>query len=209
MSICSFCRKSQSEPRQDRSRRTKDSILDGAGKLFLEHGYDAVNTNAIAREAGLSIGSLYRYFPDKKAVLTALVERETAGFADNLSASVRKDGEKPLLAESISALVDAMAEAISRPQAELCFRMMQAAVASLELEDATRELETGVVGAIHALVKSFRPELDDGSARLAAIVCKVAAEGVLLRISASNDETERDGLARELKRLLCGYLSPA
>lgn len=62
-------------PRQARSRATVDRILDAAARLFDRDGYVATTTNHVAEEAGVSIGSLYQYFPSKDALLTALAER--------------------------------------------------------------------------------------------------------------------------------------
>lgn len=61
-------------PRQNRSRDTLRTILEAAGQLLVEQGYAATSTNAIARRAGVSIGSLYQYFPNKQAVYHALVQ---------------------------------------------------------------------------------------------------------------------------------------
>jgi AcrR family transcriptional regulator len=75
-------------PRQERSRRTVARILDAAAHVFHEQGYSAATTNDIADEAGVSIGSLYQYFPNKDAVLVALahqhIESATSGLTDLL-----------------------------------------------------------------------------------------------------------------------------
>lgn len=68
-------RSSRHIPQQSRSQDLVDRLLDSAAALFAEVGYEATTTNAIAEKAGVSIGSLYRYFPDRKAVLSALAER--------------------------------------------------------------------------------------------------------------------------------------
>lgn len=65
---------SRRNPVQARSKRTVERILDAAAHVFGERGY-AATTNQIAERAGLSIGSLYQYFPDKDAILAALYER--------------------------------------------------------------------------------------------------------------------------------------
>jgi AcrR family transcriptional regulator len=59
-------------PRQERSLRTVERILDAAAHIFHEQGYAGATTNDIADEANLSIGSIYQYFPNKDAVLVAL-----------------------------------------------------------------------------------------------------------------------------------------
>jgi AcrR family transcriptional regulator len=62
------------EPRQDRSRFTVEAILEAATRVFDASGYEGT-TNAVAERAGVSVGSLYQYFPSKDALLTALHER--------------------------------------------------------------------------------------------------------------------------------------
>jgi AcrR family transcriptional regulator len=61
-------------PAQARSRERRDRILDAASKVFAETGFHGATMDAIAHEAGTSIGSLYRFFPDKDAVFQTLHE---------------------------------------------------------------------------------------------------------------------------------------
>ncbi len=62
-------------PRQRRSRETVERILDTAARIFDDRGYRATTTNDVAEAAGISIGSLYQYFPNKDALLVALADR--------------------------------------------------------------------------------------------------------------------------------------
>lgn len=64
------------QPSQARSAQTVETILEGAAHILEQRGLDAYTTNAIAERAGVSIGSLYQYFPTKDAVTVALIERE-------------------------------------------------------------------------------------------------------------------------------------
>ncbi|MRW87983.1 TetR family transcriptional regulator [Pseudoduganella sp. FT26W] len=64
------------QPSQARSTQTVETILEGAAHILEQRGLDAYTTNAIADRAGVSIGSLYQYFPTKDAVTVALIERE-------------------------------------------------------------------------------------------------------------------------------------
>jgi AcrR family transcriptional regulator len=63
-------------PRQARAKASVDAILEAAAQLLESRGEAGFNTNAVAERAGVSIGTLYRYFPDKRAILAALAERE-------------------------------------------------------------------------------------------------------------------------------------
>src|SRR5262245_40238597 len=54
--------------RQDRSRRSYLALIDAAHALFGSHGYDAIGTPEIAERAGVSVGTFYRYFDDKREI---------------------------------------------------------------------------------------------------------------------------------------------
>lgn len=70
---------SRTEPRktarQSRAQVTVDAILEAATVLFAHGDLDSVTTNQIARRAGVSVGSLYQYFPSKQAILGELIDR--------------------------------------------------------------------------------------------------------------------------------------
>lgn len=65
-------------PRQARARASVDAILEAAAQILEAGGEAAFNTNAVAMRTGVSIGAVYRYFPDKQSILVALSEREQA-----------------------------------------------------------------------------------------------------------------------------------
>ena len=65
-------------PIQERSRFTVEAILDAAVQVFEHHGYAAGTTARIAERAGVSVGSLYQYFPNKDAILVALADQHIA-----------------------------------------------------------------------------------------------------------------------------------
>ena len=66
------------QPVQHRSKATVDVVLVAAAQVFEAHGYAAGTTNRIAERAGVSIGTLYQYFPSKEAIAVALLERHIA-----------------------------------------------------------------------------------------------------------------------------------
>jgi AcrR family transcriptional regulator len=71
-------------PLQARSRATFDAVLTAAAHILETQGLQGFNTNAVADRAGVSIGSLYQYFPSKDAILAALIERRALAFAEQL-----------------------------------------------------------------------------------------------------------------------------
>jgi AcrR family transcriptional regulator len=98
-------------PRQRRSAETVDRILDAAARIFDERGYRATTTNHVAEAAGVSIGSLYQYFPNKDALLVALAEHHidevAVQFGDRL-ARLRTD--VPHLHDTVRALLELTVE---------------------------------------------------------------------------------------------------
>lgn len=62
-------------PRQSRSRALVDAILEATARVLTERGYAGANTNLVAERAGVSVGSVYQYFPNKDSLITALHER--------------------------------------------------------------------------------------------------------------------------------------
>jgi AcrR family transcriptional regulator len=63
------------EPKQQRSRQTMEVVVEAVQRVLKRHPAEAITTNRIAEAAGVSIGSLYHYFPDKQAIFAALPER--------------------------------------------------------------------------------------------------------------------------------------
>jgi AcrR family transcriptional regulator len=78
------------EPVQERSAARVQRMLDAAAELLDRLGYDATTTSAVAQAAGVSVGSLYQFFPDRRAVLQALAVRSFARFSDRLAAAVEQ-----------------------------------------------------------------------------------------------------------------------
>jgi len=81
-----FQKNPRKSPRQERSRATVDAIIEASARIIEEEGLARLNTNRVARVAGVSVGSLYQYFPHKEAlveqVASKLRERFTAGFLE-------------------------------------------------------------------------------------------------------------------------------
>ncbi|MCP9620544.1 TetR/AcrR family transcriptional regulator [Nocardia otitidiscaviarum] len=100
-------------PRQERSRAMVRRIVDAGEAVLVQHGYDGASTNRIAATAGISPGSLYQYFPDKDAIVSAVIERYTAAVADRVRAHVVSQLATPPevgVPEAITVLLDALGD---------------------------------------------------------------------------------------------------
>lgn len=83
--------KSVRRPQQKRSIHMKETILAASKTLFCANGYYNTTTNEIAKSAGISIGSLYSYFPDKDAILAELLERSNQYHFSNVFEKLRTE----------------------------------------------------------------------------------------------------------------------
>ncbi|WP_415157143.1 TetR/AcrR family transcriptional regulator [Maritalea sp.] len=71
-------------PVQRRSKDVVEAILLAAGRVLVEQGYASFNTNRVAEVAGVSIGSLYQYFPSKESILMSIIEQKREKLLANM-----------------------------------------------------------------------------------------------------------------------------
>jgi AcrR family transcriptional regulator len=100
--------KPRRRPVQQRSEATVEAILQAAAQVFERRGYAAGTTNRIAERAGVSIGTLYQYFPNKDAILVALVHRHLAESTAALQPHLQRLGSGADFDDVLPDIVQAM-----------------------------------------------------------------------------------------------------
>lgn len=98
------------QPQQRRARHTVEAVLDAVVRILKREGFAAVTTNRVAEVAGVSIGSVYQYFPDKQAMFVALHERHVEAIDRMVAAKLLEHAASPL-DTLLRAMVEAMVEA--------------------------------------------------------------------------------------------------
>jgi AcrR family transcriptional regulator len=98
------------QPQQLRARQTVDAILEAVIRILKREGTDGVTTNRIAEVAGVSVGSVYQYFPDKRAIFAALHQRHIEQIDRVIETTLIQNASAPL-ERLMRALVDAMIDA--------------------------------------------------------------------------------------------------
>jgi AcrR family transcriptional regulator len=95
-----MARRPQTRPRktasQERSRATVDALIEATARILVREGYDRTSTNRIALMAGVSIGSLYQYFPSKEALVAAVVERHRQDLSRVVRDTALKIAARPI-----------------------------------------------------------------------------------------------------------------
>ena len=104
-------------PRQQRSRVTVDVIVEAATRVLARRGWARFTTNEIAAVAGVSVGSLYQYFPNKLAIAEAIRQRHLDEVLVALSGSGEGDSEAVALDQRVERFVDGVIAAHSVDQA--------------------------------------------------------------------------------------------
>src|SRR5580658_7430263 len=97
-------------PKQHRARQTVEAVLDAVIRLLKREGGNAITTNRIAEVAGVSIGSVYQYFPDKRAIFTALHQRHVEAI-DRMVETTLIEHAASSLDDLMRAMIEAMIDA--------------------------------------------------------------------------------------------------
>jgi AcrR family transcriptional regulator len=145
-------------PRQRRAHDTVEAVLDAVSRVLEREGAARLTTNRIAEAAGVSIGSLYQYFADKRAILIALRDRHVAEMAQLVERRLVEHAEAPL-ATLIRGLVEAMIEA--HALAPALYQLLLAQVPPGSGEDPG--LEGRLRGAVRLALASRANELEPGA----------------------------------------------
>lgn len=193
-------------PTQRRGHETRERILAAAAHVFARHGYSAGTTNRIAAEAGLSIGSLYQYFPNKDAILVELVRRHvdegTAALAGRLAALTRR----PSLENLIGVVVDAMLDNhVGDPRLHQV--LFEEAPRPRELLDELHAIEEAAVGAVEGVLRAD-PAVRVADTAMAARLVVAAVESLVHRyVSSRPDDLDVAPFRGELLAMLTRYLT--
>ena len=196
-------------PRQARSRLTVEAILDAAARVFERHGYAAGTTNRIAERAGVSIGSLYQYYPNKDAILVALVERH---LDEGVAALTPLLGElrdaPPPLADGLARMVEAMV-ALHRERPALHRVLFEEAPRPPALRRRLTTLEAALTAGVASYLRACGAEVDpardpDVAARLVVQVVETVTHELVIRPAGG---TSVETYVAETVALLRGYLA--
>lgn len=184
-----------------------ERILAAGRTVVLRDGYDAASTNRIAAEAGISPGSLYQYFPNKDAVLGAIVDRYSVDVSERITAALadRFDETGP---EMVRATLDALLDALEE-NAEL-LRVVADELPRTENQARAEALEQRVIGLVSAYLAARPPQMrSDLSPTTAAWILVRAIENLTVRYVLERPPIDRAAFVAELERLVAGYLLEA
>ncbi|MCR9136396.1 MAG: TetR/AcrR family transcriptional regulator [Alphaproteobacteria bacterium] len=186
------------KPRQARAAATVEAILQAAAHILEREGLAALNTNHIAERAGVSVGSLYQYFPTKQAIMTEIIRRKRRRLVDAITLSLQA-GEGESFDERLDRLIAAAIEhQIEWPRLA---RNLEIAEAFLPLQEETEALNQALADKIGC----FLGHQGIGDVAVATMDLIALVRGMIDAAGLAG-ETDRTFLAERIGRAARGYL---
>lgn len=195
-------------PVQARSQRTVDAVLKAAAQVFTRRGYAGATTNHIAERAGVSVGSLYEYFPSKDALLVALME---AHLAEGEAVLLKAAGEIAVsgahdLAAMVRHVARAMVELHARDR-ELHRILFEEAPLPRRIRQTLMEIEARATERVGAVLANH-PQVSVRDPALAAAIVVHTVEALTHRLVIHGGrEVDLDAYVEEMVRLVVRYLT--
>jgi AcrR family transcriptional regulator len=195
---------SRRRPRQRRSKETVAAIVEAAARVFAEVGVEQATTNEIAEVAGVSIGSLYQYFPNKRALLEALYDRESERLHEVF---LRMVGERGV--DDVPGLIHAfIAETLALFEANAAlYRVLLDEVPRSVGLDLNYRIDDRAIAALRPLlavgVNRIQPSDPDIAARLIVWTYRYNTVAALRQ---PMTPSARKAFVDELTAMLCQYL---
>ncbi len=193
---------------QQRSRATVDALVEATARILVREGYDRASTNRIAQVAGVSIGSLYQYFPGKDALVAAVIERHQQQLARLVRNEFAQALDQPM-ATAIHRLV-----AIAVKAHRIDPRLHRVLAEQIPRMGKLEELETfsrDNFALFRAYLERHRDELRVDDLDLAAFICVTTIEALthnaVLHHGRALAGEAMDALVDEGARLIAGYLA--
>jgi len=206
-----MARKPRTNPRksasQKRSRATVDALIEATARILVREGFDKASTNRIAEVAGVSVGSLYQYFPSKEALVAAVIDRHN----EEIMRTVR--GE--------------LAEAMSQPVEKAVRKLVAVAIKAHRVDPRLHRVVAEQIPRVGKLenvetfnrenftlfrnyLENHRKELRVDDLELASFICVTSIEALthnaVLHHSKALSDDAMESLVEEGTRLVVGYL---
>ena len=162
-------------PRQERSRATTDALLTATARLLVKVGFDRASTNRIAAEAGVSVGTLYQYFPSKEALVAAVIERHMDEMLAVLEGSMER-----LAGASMETVVRELVGVMVRAHAvdPMLHRVLVEQIPRVGRMDRVHDVERRFLAVAKLWLEAHAHEVRPKDLELAAFIAMTAVEAI-------------------------------
>lgn len=191
--------------RQARGERRIAQLLQAAANVFCSSGYTAASTNAIAREASVSPGTLYQFFPNKEAIAVELGER--------LMHEMREAHGQAFTPANLALPLDQMLDAVLDPMIQfncenpVFFALMHGSDVPGRIAEEHDDLHASLLSRVEELLGHYLPDMPAAErSRTADMTFALFKAGLDLVLA--HEGAERDAYIAELKHAMFRYLDP-
>jgi AcrR family transcriptional regulator len=191
-------------PQQARSQARINAALTAAARLLEREGAESVTTTRVAHEASMAVGSVYRYFPDKAAILDALATRYLGEFEQLMEGMVRR-AQTETWDDPVGLLIDLYA-GYYRSQPALRAIWFGTGLSD-EMIAADREHKRAMAQGLERIVRA-QGLLDDGDLPAACHACVLTADAILQEAFRTDPQGD-PALLAQAKAMLRAYLQQA
>ncbi len=193
-------------PRQARAKATIDAIVEASTQLLLERDYAQFTTARAAERAGVSVGSLYQYFPNKAALAAAVIDRCCGEFIAALDCALA-GRPRITLAECIRAIVDVML--VSHQVAPDLHRIVIDLAPRIGVADKTEKVSRKMAEAIEAVLRMHADEIAPAiDLATASTIVETLLVALAHRAALGDPAPARnDVIARETTAMITRYLA--
>jgi AcrR family transcriptional regulator len=190
-------------PQQNRAQTMVILILEAATRVLARESLAGFNTNRVAQVAGISIGSLYQYFPNKSALMAALIERAQNDLAQSLEQLVAQLGDQSLEEALLLIAQLAIKQQYANP---VLAAALDHEEKRLPVQKQLLQTESRLVSSVTTLLESHQAQLARGLPQGAAQDCLVITKA-LVEAQAIAERKPPPDLDRRVVRALMGYLT--
>ena len=192
-------------PRQRRSRAAVEAIVEAAARILETEGPGGFNTNAVARVAGVSVGSLYQYFPNKQALVAELSRRNAEAALSGLVEAAERTAGRPMLERLRTFVRFAIAQQGERPRLS---RVLDKLEESLDLTTDARATAPAILALLAPVLAASSSDVRPDGLDAIAADCLALAR-LLIDRALDGPPQGRPGLEDRVVGALAGYLAAA
>lgn len=200
-----FATSARKTPRQARSKMMVETILDATARVLIEQGFSGTTTNRVAERAGISVGSLYQYFPSREALVAAVAQRYSETMKASLEAllvQTQAENLETALRRLLLGITD-----VHAVDPELS-RILATELPRLGDMEWRKDIASRAIAIAEALLTSHRHELRDGlDLESAAFVVAKGSEAVMVSISQGTGATNAAAIEEALLDMLFSFLA--
>jgi AcrR family transcriptional regulator len=195
--------KLRNAPTQARSRERLRRVLDAADEVLASEGAPAFTTTRVAEADGVPIGSIYRFFPDKEAIVEALATRYWSDFEDLVAGAAEADALEPFV-DPGGFVIDTLAAGFRARPGFLA--LWYGGLRTEAVRDATRPTRQAIAASIERILGRHWPRASPAALATAAQMVVLAGDG-LLREAFRRDRAGDRALLEEGTLMLRAYLT--